>query len=851
MLRGNTGFLRLPSQPSPDPSSDPSSVPTSLPLDPPQYQHQTPAIDEEDLIHDNIPHEPIESFEIEDTLYNHPPPLFKRLLRIFLSFAAFFNAHLIRPLVSCLEPAREGYSYISTRLQTVTTKLGNPLVVNRLAYVVFVSIVMYFITESGLIEGVDGVSGGGGGFSPGRFYDTLVLGESIRDLIDRKQMKENLEYLSSMPTIAGTRGDWTIARYVKNFLKINGLKPFAPDEVDSFMNYPNPDRENNYVELADGLLKATLFETSDLVSQNFAYNPNSKNSNGDIEASFVFANYGTPLDFTLLQDGKVLIKDKIVLILYGGPSALQTFPEANKVALAYEQGAKAVVFISPHVNGSGDDTIRRENMALLRSSPGEVLLDNWSAEHHRASRVPFDESTFSPKIPTIPVSNRDGIAFLNVLKGEGIKFDSGFFSGKSDSPHTIKLKVTNHIRSKQAIWNIGATLEGREQPEKGIIIGASRDSVCHGTMSSNTGTVVLLELVRVFTSLQRQYHWSPSRSIHFVSFDGSAYNAAGLADWVGQKIDQLRSEGFAYIDLSDAVTGDLLSIKANPLLHAIIKNALRRVKDKIKSDASGNAEGSDLYSNFQLQHDGSDRISNNMIELKNYIPFINMVNVPALEIKFTGSDYPQNLCGDDFSHFERAQVDPIMAKHAQLTNLLALIALELAEAPIIPYAFTDLASSLVGSFNDLQKYADEMINSLQQPNKPNLHYEALIRALNNLSKVDARHQSWVEAWKHFISESAGMEPSMLAMNRWRFNDNSVLFNSEFLTSNNNPRRKHYKNALFGVQYMAPSSSDETHDWNSFPLIRDALYDHDFERAQQLIDDLAILVELAAHRIQLD
>lgn len=74
-------------------------------------------------------------------------------------------------------------------------------------------------------------------------------------------------------------------------------------------------------------------------------------------------------------------------------------------------------------------------------------------------------------------------------------------------------------------------------------------------MGSNTGTVALLEMVKIFTSMQRKYLWTPSRSIFLFRLMPLEYNLAGAAEWIENRKESLRKEGYVYIDLSDLVAG--------------------------------------------------------------------------------------------------------------------------------------------------------------------------------------------------------------------------------------------------------------------------------------------------------
>ncbi|KAK6456659.1 uncharacterized protein RJT20DRAFT_33464 [Scheffersomyces xylosifermentans] len=804
----------------------------------------------------NTPAPPMEQFEMEEDFDEDPVQREGLLVRASLmtkKFASNFNNSFIHPVSKMIDPIYEGYKYLQLQYEKSILKLGNPLVVKRLLYVFFIMSIIFFITRYNINDGINGSSGGA--FSAGKFYDIDVLGEVVKDIVDRKLMKENLEYFSSMPHITGSRGDLTLAKYIETYMANNGITIIDFSELQSSTNYPVSNEKETYVKLSDDSFGARLYEMENKDMEYLAYNPNALNTISDkpLEGKYIYCNYGLPEDFKKLQDNGISIADAIILIKYGGP-----MPEPNKVHYAQENKAKAIIFLSPKIEFGADgskaehsDVIQKFNVGLTRISPGDVLTPGWSSEGGYVTRLPWFKSQTTPKIPTIPISWKDSEVFLSKLKDTGVQFDDGFFSGDGSNAPSIKMKISNEERANHQIWNIVGSIQGREQAEKGIIIGSSRDSACFGTQSANTGTIVMLELVKVFTSLQRKFNWSPSRSIYFISFDATEYNLAGSTEWIENRKESLKKEGYTYIDLSDAVTGDDLSIKANPFLHEVIKNALRKVQSDVSKRDDNNENNDDrkkisLYDLYKKQNKGKDDISNELIESKNYIPFINLANVPSMEIKYSGKKYPRNSCYDNFETFENSQIDPNMDKHHQLVEVLSLVTLDLAETPIIPYNFNDMQFRLGQYARDLSDYANEIAQKLNQPNKPQMHFESLFSAIDVLKISGARFQDFSNSWKQYVIGSADIEPSVLAMNRWKWNDNMLQFNQKFILRDVHPRRPGFVNILFGVPYLAPENSDGKHQWNSFPSIRDYLSQGDFGRAQHEINLLANLISQAAH-----
>ncbi|CAD1811501.1 unnamed protein product [Candida parapsilosis] len=802
----------------------------NLPLNPPEYVESSNGQRYESNEYD-YPHEssstsvPIEQFEIEDAPLDEPSGLFDRAQAFSKKFANNVNTRLISPVSRMIDPIYEGYKFLHMQYERSILKVGNPLVVKRLLYVFIMMLLIFGITKYTSNTSITGANVGA--FARGKFYDVDKLADSARQFIDPKSMKENLEYFSSMPHITGSKGDLAFARYIETYMKNNGLHNVYLNEFQSFTNYPNVD--GTFLKLADGSFEAKLNEKHSKEMQFLAYNPNALNTIDVVEGEYVYVNYGRSEDLKQLEEKGIDTKGKILLMKYGG-----NVPEGNKVHFAEKHGAKAVVFITSKFKLADDtevdDVIQRENVGLTRMSSGDILTPGWSSEGGFVTRLSWDKSETTPRVPTIPISWRDGETLMKKLQN-GYTFDD-FISGDGSSP-VLQLKISNTNRPVHPFWNVVGSIEGREQAEKGIIVGSVRDSACYGTMGSNTGTVGFLELVKILTSLQRKYQWVPSRSIYFVSFDATEYNLAGATEWIENRKEALRKEGYLYIDMSDLVSGDELQIKAHPFLQESLKRAL----DKVKVDEGGETL-------LKLYSKRKRSIGNDFLEEKNYVPFINLVNIPSMEVKFKGKVYPKGSCYDTFENFENWDIDKSMSKHVQLVELLSRVIIDFSESPFIPYNFLDLSKSLQESMHYLKRFASSVFKDMNV--KPVLHYKNLEQAVDSLKRVSLKYTGWHNDWKSVITASGGAEPPILAMERWAWNDNMVKFNEEFIGRDPQPKRSGYVNALFGVPFSAPEESgDDGFEWNTFPNIRSEIIDHNFSGAQDQIDRLAQMIAQAA------
>ena len=785
----------------------------------------------------------IEDENIGDALPTNGRGFFGKASFMTRKFAQNFDNLVMSPMSQLIDPVHRGFSFLNEQYEKTILRVGNPLVVKRLLYLFFIIILILGISRFDLKERISGPSGGD--FSSQRLYDVERLSETINKLADPNLLKQHLEYFSRVSHTPGTKGGLVLSKYISDYMKYNGVNVRELEEIETFINYPSYDENKTYVKLADDSFSARLFEMDKQDMQYLSFNPNGMGTGDEIEAQFVFANFGSSQDLDRISDSGIDLKDKVVLLKYGG-----ALPESIKIKNCEQRGLKGVIFITPpYMIGPPDsqlyhdDLIQRKNVGAYRISPGDMLRPGWSSSDKYEVRFDWSQSPTTPKIPSIPISHRDAQEFLSRIDQGGAIFEDGMYSGRPNERSKLKFRITNIERPKRGIWNILGSIQGREEVEKGVIIGANRDSTCYGTIASGTGTAILLELIKVFASLQRQFNWSPERSIYFASFDGSDYNLAGLTEWIEKTKSTLQKEGFAYIDLSDAVAGEKLLITAHPFFQTVIRECLSKI-DATNGGFAKTPESS-LYTLFKNQNSGEEDFSNNFLEQKNYLPFINLLNIPSIELKFSGHSYPEGSCYDNFEIFEASKIDSNMHKHRLLVQFLTFFVLNMVEKSVIPYNMANFATKLSVYRADLEKFAKGTIPEYGLSRGKILNFGELDKAVALMKQASSALDEWYRKWKSFVQETGGIEPAFLSMVRWKWNANMITFNEQFVLNADSRERPGYANRLFGLPLLADSANPSEYEWNTFPFVRDYIQFNDLENAQKELDEIAKQLTTAA------
>jgi hypothetical protein len=271
--------------------------------------------------------------------------------------------------------------------------------VYRLLAVVFALLVVYILIATDVLSFRSVGNDYLGPFDP----------ESVRSYaergIEKEKIKHWLEYLSSFDHMAGTEGDYVLAKYVQGQLASFGQKTERM-EYDVYLNYPTPggrrvwmDEPKWEAQLEEPVLKES--QHNKRPSENtLVFHGHSKK--GTVKGPVIYANYGSREDFKKLAEDGIDVKGSIVLIRNGGRNS----DLGMKIKAAEEKGAVGVLaFTDPKTEGWDwpDSAVMRGSVSLTSLMPGDVLTPGWPSVPGTSDRLPHDNNKALVKIPSLPL----------------------------------------------------------------------------------------------------------------------------------------------------------------------------------------------------------------------------------------------------------------------------------------------------------------------------------------------------------------------------------------------------------------------------------------------------------------
>jgi N-acetylated-alpha-linked acidic dipeptidase len=697
--------------------------------------------------------------------------------------------------------------------------------------------------------------------------------EKMRAIPDPKNLRAYMERLTARPHNVGSPYDKDNAEWILAKFKEFGLD--AHIETFSVL-FPTP--KERLVELVDGgpHFTAKLQEppvpedpTSDQTAEQLpTYNAYS--IDGDVTAPLVYVNYGVPEDYEVLERRGISVKGAIVIARYGRSW------RGIKPLVGAEHGAVGcIIYSDPRDDGySGGatfpqgpwrpkDGVQRGSVQDSAVFMGDPLTPGIGATAD-AKRLPLKDAQSLTKIPVLPISYADAEPLLEAIGGPvaprewrgGLPITYRIGPG----PAKVHLKVFSNWDMKP-LYDVIAKIPGSTYPDEWVIRGNHHDAWVNGAEDPISGMVTVLEEARSMGELVKQ-GWKPKRTIIYCAWDGEEPGLLGSTEWVETHVDELKKHAVMYVN-SDSNSRGFLEMEGSHSLEHFINDVARDVPDpetKLSvwkraqlrgiANASSPEERRDLLERHDLRLDmlggGSD-----------HAPFINFAGIASLGIGYGGEDHGgiYHSIYDDFywyTHF--SDYDFVYGRALCQTGGTAIM--RMADADLLPFQFTDFADDVKMYVHEVEKFATQQREQIQQRNQeiadgmfeavadpretwvtpkkeeipPHLNFAPLDNAVEDLTRSSAEYQKVLDR------ASAGGGAALASASLQEVNELLIQSERKLTTPEGLPGRFWYKHELY-----APGAYTG-YEAKAIPAVRENLEQKKWKEAEQAAARVAQVLE---------
>ncbi|HEV2702207.1 MAG TPA: transferrin receptor-like dimerization domain-containing protein [Steroidobacteraceae bacterium] len=552
------------------------------------------------------------------------------------------------------------------------------------------------------------------GFDAAGSRAQLALEQQFDAHLDPAQLRTWLADLSAAPNNVGSPHDHRNAEKVRDMLASWGWNA----HIETFqVLYPTPLEE--HLELVAPTRHVAQLLEPPLAGDAGSAVPgalpayNVFGADGDVTAEVVYVNFGSESDYQELARRGVSVAGKIALVRYG------EMWRGLKVKLAQQHGAVGcVIYSDPHEEGYAvGDTypvgggrpatgIQRGSVADLLIYAGDPLTPGVGATSD-AARLPIKDAPTLMKIPVLPIAWADAQPILAAMGGP-----------VAPAPWRGSLPVTYHLGpgaatvhlmvksdwSLKPIYDVIATLKGRDFPDEWVVRGNHRDGWVEGAWDPLAGAIAELGEAQSIGALLKT-GWRPRRTLVYASWDGEEPGLMGSTEWVETHAQELRAKAVLYLNSDESGRGFIMPGGSDSLQHLLNEVAAAvtdpetgvsvqaRLRARTLANSLGGGAEGDARAAADAAAAGADLPLQSLGAGSDFVPFAHHLGISTLSVEYGGEADQQGVYHsryDTFDHYVRFG-DPGFKYSVVLAQTNGRLMLRTADAQLLPQQGGSLA----------------------------------------------------------------------------------------------------------------------------------------------------------------
>jgi N-acetylated-alpha-linked acidic dipeptidase len=262
------------------------------------------------------------------------------------------------------------------------------------------------------------------------------------------------------------------------------------------------------------------------------------------------------------------------------------------------------------------------------------------------------------------------------------------------------------------LFDVIARIPGSAYPDQWVIQGSHHDAWVNGAQDPTSTAVATLETARGFAELLKT-GWKPLRTILFALWDGEEPGLLGSTEWAEFHADELRPKAVAYIN-TDSYGKGWLGVEGSHTLETFFREVVRDApmpdgKSALAALTAHRLENARTASDSARARDarigalgsGSD-----------YTVFIDHLGIAAANMGYGGGQENgiYHSIYDSYPFFTRF-LDPGFAFGVAQATAVGTAVLRLADAPVLPFRFTDAAITYGGYVRQIDSLATHTLGA--------------------------------------------------------------------------------------------------------------------------------------------
>lgn len=685
------------------------------------------------------------------------------------------------------------------------------------------------------------------GFPADALAERARLEAALKAVPDTARLRQYLRVTTEEPHHASSPGskavaDWALARFKEFGLdaQIEVFEALMPIPVSRHVELLSPER---YVAR---LAEPAIPEDKDSGDRGQLPPYNAYSADGDVTAELVYVNYGVPEDYEQLAKLGIDVRGKIVIAKYGRSW------RGIKPKVAAEHGAIACLIYSdprddgfyvndPYPKGPvrGEWGVQRGSVMDMPTYPGDPLTPGWGGVAG-GRKLARQEVQTLVTIPVLPLAWGDALPLLRALGGPVAPNDDWkgalpitYHVGPGPARVRVALQFDWQVRP---LYNVIARIPGATYPNQWVMQGSHHDAWVNGAQDPTSSAVALVEMARAFAEL-RKTGWRPQRTLIFQLWDGEEWGLLGSTEWAEHHKAELVQNGVLYLNTDSYAWGWLTAGGS----HALQTFAHEVTRDAWDPKSGGSALDALVKRAFERARTAQDsaRLQERGYTISalgsgsDYTAFLDHLSLASLNLGYGGGIETgiYHSIYDSFDFFTRF-LDPTFEYGKAQAGAVGLALLRLADAPVLPWSFTDAANTYRTYVEEIDSLATRTLGAGQQ-----LDLAAVRAAVDDLAAAGRAFDAALERAVGLGSRTLRDKRRALeAINRDIYQSERDLGNEAGL-----PRRPWFKHTIYAPGYYTG------YGVKTMPGIREAVEQKNVDEARAQAAIVATAVRRFAER----
>lgn len=667
----------------------------------------------------------------------------------------------------------------------------------------------------------------------------------VRAVPDSARLRRYMEVMAGEPHVAGRPGSRKVAEFARETFasfgldaQIESFEALMPWPAERTVEMVSPSRH------AMAIAEPVLAADPDSADADMTPVFNAYSGDGDVTGEVVYVNYGMPADFDRLEQMGISVKGKVVLARYGAGW------RGIKPKVAYERGAVAcLIYSDPRDDGffqgdvypdgpfRPDQGVQRGSVMDMPVHPGDPLSPGWASEPG-ARKLPREQAATILKIPVLPISYGDALPLLRELKGPVVppEWRGGlpvtYHAGPGPATARVALRFDWQTRP---LHNVIVRIPGRELPDEWVIYGNHHDAWVNGADDPISGAVSLMETGRALGELLKT-GWRPRRTIILALWDGEEWGLLGSTEWAEKHAAELKANAAVYIN-SDSTGKGWLNVGGSHALQQMMSEVAREVNDpRTGRPVADESRRRQVQGTPEAQRAGRERDQNLWLEPlgsgSDFTPFLQHLTVSALNVGFGG----ESSGGIYHSAYDTVRwytmfSDGEFQYGRTLAQLTGTLLLRLADAPILPFQFTDSADTFL-------RYADELEELAKTRPEARLDLAPVRAAIAQLREASQAFEQAYGRSQRLSTQALSARAELRRVNRLLIQSEQRLGMGDGL-----PRREWFKHQIYAPGFYTG------YGVKTMPQIREGLEERRLEEAQGGVRTVSAAITALAQQVR--